>query len=479
MVTDLTLHPGGLLELRHTLANDGGTDYAVQELSAVLPVGADDTEILDLTGRWCRERHPQRHALRQGTWVRSGRHGRTGHDSSLLLSVGTSGFGNRHCKVWAAHFGWSGNHEAFVDSAADGRTVLGASELLGSGEIVLAPGEVFDTPPLFAAYSDLGLDGISEEFHAWFRARARHPSMPRPVVLNTWEAVYFNHDLAALTALAETAAELGVERFELDDGWFRQRCDDRAGLGDWYVDTEVWPQGLHPLVDALTTRDMQFGLWVEPEMINVDSDTAREHPDWIAGPASGTSHSRLPSEWRHQQVLDLVNPQAWQYICDRIHALLTEYRISYLKWDQNRDLLEVGHAGRPSGHEQTLAAYRLFDALRPRTPKLKSRAALPAAPALTWESCKELTASGLRTATTRWNARPSSAGPSRWYPLSWWVRILAPPPRTPLPALTSCPSVPSLPSSDILAWNGIFGPSPGRSGRNCAPSSYCTKSSGP
>ncbi len=366
VVSMLTLHDGGLLEVQHTLTNDGGTDYALAELAAVLPVGPEGTEILDLTGRWCRERHPQRRPVQQGCWLRSGRHGRTGHDSALLLAVGSAGFGNRHGKVWAVHFAWSGDQEAYVDSVADGRTVIGASELLGSGEMVLAPGESYATPALFAAYSDRGLDDVSEAFYAWFRARAQHPASPRPVVLNTWEAVYFNHDLGVLTELAAAAADLGVERFVLDDGWFRHRRDDHAGLGDWYVDSGIWPEGLHPLIDAVTSRGMEFGLWVEPEMLNVDSDTARAHPDWIAGPAA--EGGRLPAEWRHQQVLDLVNPHAWQYIYDRMDALLTEYPISYLKWDQNRDLLEMGHAGRPSVHEQTLAAYRLFDALKAAHP---------------------------------------------------------------------------------------------------------------
>ncbi|MDQ6751914.1 MAG: alpha-galactosidase [Actinomycetota bacterium] len=369
VASELTLHPGGLLEMRHTLTNNAASSYALHELAAALPVGQNGTEILDLTGRWCRERHPQRHPVRQGTWVRSGRHGRTGHDSTLLLAVGSAGFGNRHGRIWAAHLGWSGNHESYVDTLADGRTVIGAAELLGSGEVLLAPGQSYTSPLFVAAYSDRGLDGISEAFYAWFRARPHHPSTPRPVVLNTWEAVYFNHDLDILTELAASAADLGVERFVLDDGWFRHRRDDRAGLGDWYVDSGIWPQGLHPLIDAVTGRGMTFGLWVEPEMINPDSDTAREHPEWIAGPGvpagpAGQHAGRLPLEWRHQHVLDLVNPGAWQYIYDRIDALLTEYPISYLKWDQNRDLLEMGHDGRPAVHRQTLAAYRLLDALK-------------------------------------------------------------------------------------------------------------------
>jgi alpha-galactosidase len=377
VATEIVLNDGGLLQLRHRLTNDGAADYRVEELAAVLPVGRTAVEILDLTGRWCREAHPQRHPLKQGTWVRSGRHGRTGHDSSLLLAAGSAGFGNRHGSVWAVHLGWSGDHESFVDTLADGRTVLGASELLGSGEITLAAGASYETPWLFAAYSDSGLDGVSEAFYAWFRSRPHHAGLlsgkARPVVLNVWEAVYFDHNLATLTELAESAADLGVERFVLDDGWFRGRRDDRAGLGDWYVDEQLWPDGLTPLIDAVTGHGMEFGLWVEPEMVNEDSDLARAHPDWIAGPgprqpAAGASRGRLPEEWRHQQVLDLVNPDAWRYIFDRLDSLLGEYRISYLKWDQNRDLAEMGHEGSPSVHAQTLAVYRLLDELRKAHP---------------------------------------------------------------------------------------------------------------
>jgi len=375
--TEIRLNDGGLLQLRHRLANDGPDEYTVEELAAVLPVGRAATEILDLTGRWCRESHPQRLPLHQGTWVRSGRHGRTGHDASLLLAAGTGGFGYRHGQVWAVHLGWSGNHESFVDTAGDGRTVIGASELLGSAEITLASTEHYDTPWLFAAYSDAGLDGITEAFYAWFRGRPHHPGVasgkPRPVVLNVWEAVYFDHRLPALLELADAAASLGVERYVLDDGWFRGRRNDTAGLGDWYVDEQLWPDGLSPLIDAVTGHGMEFGLWVEPEMVNEDSDLVRAHPDWIAGPAAqpgpGASGGvRLPERWRHQQVLDLVNPEAWQYIYDRLDALLRENRISYLKWDQNRDLTEMGHDGRPSVHAQTMAVYRLLDALRAAHP---------------------------------------------------------------------------------------------------------------
>jgi alpha-galactosidase len=386
--SDLELHDGGLLEMRHTVTNTGTSPFQLDELATVLPVAPDAVELLDLTGRWCRERHPQRRAIQQGTWVRTGRHGRTGHDSSLLLAAGTANFGNRHGRVWATHLAWSGNHEQFADTIGDGRTMIGGSELLGPAEVVLQPNGSYTTPALFAAYSDRGLDGISEAFYSWFRNRPHHvlPAVSavsgtaksgagkaRPVVLNVWEAVYFNHDLGTLIELADSAADLGVERFVLDDGWFRGRRNDQAGLGDWYVDEGLWPDGLTPLIDAVTSRGMEFGLWVEPEMVNLDSDVARAHPDWIVGPAARSykDGGRLPLTWRHQHVIDLVNPEAWQYIFDRIDTLLRENNISYLKWDQNRDLTEHGHAGRASVHEQTLAAYRLFDELKKAHPGLE------------------------------------------------------------------------------------------------------------
>ncbi|MDP5227405.1 MULTISPECIES: alpha-galactosidase [Arthrobacter] len=377
VATTLILNPGGLLEISHELSNTGSTPYFLEELALVLPLPGQAGELLDLTGRWCRENHPQRHDIRQGTWVRSGRHGRTGHDSSLLVAAGTPGFGNRRGEVWATHFGWSGNHEQFLDSLADGRRMLGASELLGPAEVTLAPGEHYSTPVLYAAYSARGLDGVTERFHRWFRARPHHVDTTsgrlRPVVLNTWEAVYFDHRLEPLKELATAGAALGAERYVLDDGWFRGRRDDHAGLGDWFVDEALWPDGLTPLIDHVTGLGMEFGLWVEPEMVNLDSDVAREHPDWIAGPARAphTEGGRLPLEWRHQHILDLANPGAWQYIHGRLDALLNENRIAYLKWDQNRDLAEHGHCGRSSVHEQTLAYYRLLDVLKVSHPEVE------------------------------------------------------------------------------------------------------------
>ncbi|MFI7607475.1 alpha-galactosidase [Micromonospora sp. NPDC049366] len=367
LAVELTLDPTGLLLLRHRLRNAGGTPYELRELTPVLPVPAVATELLDLTGRWCRERSPQRHPWPMGTWVREGRHGRTGHDATLLLVAGTAGFGFRHGEVWAVHTAWSGDHVTFAERRPSGEAVFGGGELLAPGEIVLHPGESYATPLLYAVWSDTGLDGLSEVLHTHLRARPSHPRRARPVTLNVWEAVYFDHDLDRLRVLADHAAEVGVERFVLDDGWFRGRRHDRAGLGDWWVDEDVWPDGLQPLIDHVRGHGMEFGLWVEPEMVNPDSDLFRAHPEWVL-----QVPGRLPPGWRQQQVLDLAEPDAYAYLLARLDALLGGHDgISYLKWDHNRDLTEAGHRGRPGVHAQTGAVYLLLDELRRRHPDVE------------------------------------------------------------------------------------------------------------
>jgi alpha-galactosidase len=367
---ELELTEEGVVRQRSTLTNTGPDELVVGAMRSVLPVPADAAELLDLTGRWTRERVPQRGPFHQGRWLRAGRHGRTGHDSTLLLTAGTPGFSFRSGTVWGIHLAWSGDTEHYAERTAEGESLLGAGERLDLGEVVLAPGERYAAPWLVGSWSDQGLDGMSARLHAWQRRRragaAPGAAPARPVVVNTWEAVYFDHDLHRLTALADAAAEVGAERFVLDDGWFRGRRDDHAGLGDWTVDRSVWPDGLHPLVDHVHARGMDFGLWVEPEMVNVDSDVVRAHPDWVL-----KGRSTLPPEWRFQQVIDLQNPAAFDYLRDALLALLDEYDIAFLKWDHNRDLLDVSHGGRPAVHGQVLALYDLLDLLRREHPGLE------------------------------------------------------------------------------------------------------------
>ena len=381
-VSELRLEASGLLRVRHTVINAGSGEYTVDGLVALLPVPATASELLDLTGRWCRERSPQRQPFAHGTLARESRRGRTGHDATLLLLAGTAGFDWRHGEVRGVHVAWSGNHVHLAERLPEGAGtgVLGGGELLLPGEVRLAPGESYSTPWAAFTWSDAGLDGASARVHRWLRARPGHPGRPRPLVLNTWEAVYFDHDLDTLTRLAERAAELGVERFVLDDGWFGSRRDDASGLGDWYVSPEVWPGGLRPLADRVRALGMEFGLWAEPEMVNPDSDLARAHPDWLLAPSPrpdrGVDPDRLPRPWRRQAVLDVARPGAYAYLLERLSTLVDEIGIAYFKWDHNRDLHESLHPGadgvrRAGVHEQTLATYRLLDELRARHPGLE------------------------------------------------------------------------------------------------------------
>ncbi|KAF4408326.1 MULTISPECIES: alpha-galactosidase [Streptomyces] len=365
---ELELTASGLVRQRASVVNTAGTPYTVDAVNLTLPVPPEATELLDFTGHHLRERHPQRTAFTHGLRMRENRTGRTGYDAAHLLVAGTTGFGARSGEVWGVHTAWSGNHRTFAERTFHAVSLLGSGELLLAGEVELAPGERYDTPWQYGSYGGRGLDELSARFHRDLRARAHHPHTPRPVVVNTWEAVYFDHDLTRLRQLADAAAAVGAERFVLDDGWFGARRDDRRALGDWYVSDEVWPDGLGPLTDHVTGLGMEFGLWVEPEMINEDSDLARAHPDWIM-----SAGDRLPGPARSQQVLDLARPEAYAYILERLDALLTEYPIGCLKWDHNRDLVEAGHrpTGRAGVHGQTTAVYRLLDELRRRHPAVE------------------------------------------------------------------------------------------------------------
>ena len=370
---ELRLEPGGLLRVRHAVTNTGSGVYTLDGMLALLPVPGAAGELLDLTGRWCRERSPQRRPFAHGTLARESRRGRTGHDATLLLVAGTPGFGFRSGEVWAVHTGWSGDHVHLAErlpegAGAGGSGVLGGGELLLPGEVRLAEGETYTTPWVSFTYGGSGLDEASARVHRWLRARPNHPRRMRPLTLNTWEAVYFDQSLEKLTELAEQAARIGAERFVLDDGWFGARRDDTRGLGDWYVAADVWSDGLRPLADRVRALGLEFGLWFEPEMVNPDSDVVRAHPDWVLGPDARA--------WRGQLVLDVANPAAYAYLLERISALVDEVGIAYIKWDHNRDLhVAISTAGTTRGaagvHAQTLAVYRLLDELRARHPGLE------------------------------------------------------------------------------------------------------------
>ncbi|BCW06279.1 alpha-galactosidase [Arthrobacter sp. NtRootA1] len=366
---DLTLEllPAGLIRGRVELTNLCDETYTVEDVSLAFPIPGEATELLDFAGSHNFERVPQRGTLRTGTHLRENRKGRTGSDSAYILHAGTPGFGFGHGEIWAVHTAWSGNHHHFAERFF-GDQLIGGGELLLPGEVRLSLGDIYQSPWIYASYGT-GLDAVARRFHAHVRSRTFPVSADRPVTLNVWEAVYFDHEEEKLIALAERAALAGVERYVLDDGWFGSRRDDTSGLGDWVVSADVWPSGLHPLVGRVHEMGMQFGLWFEPEMVNPDSDVARAHPEWIMA-----ARKDWPVESRNQQVLNLAVPEAYEHVKKQILALLAEYKLDYIKWDHNRDLIEAGNqqaGGRPAVHQQTLAFYALLEEIRSLHPDVE------------------------------------------------------------------------------------------------------------
>lgn len=353
------------------LTNIGDQTLTVDACAApTLPLPSHASHLIHLYGRWSGEFQMRRTPLGQGAMVRENRRGRSSHDAFPGLIAECGPAGEATGETYGFHLGWSGNHRIHVETLSDARAFVQMGELFMPGEMRLAPGQTYVSPKLHAAYSDAGLSGLSRGYHDWMRARPEHARLrakPRPVHYNTWEAVYFDHDQDRLAQLVDTAAAIGAERFVLDDGWFKGRRDDTAGLGDWFVDEAIYPQGLKPLIDRVLASGMEFGLWVEPEMVNPASDLFRAHPEWVLGcpPAPQLS-------FRNQLVLDFGRPEVRDHLYARLDALLTEHPIAYLKWDMNRDISHPGGAdGAAGAHAHVEGLYDVLDRLRAAHPAVE------------------------------------------------------------------------------------------------------------
>lgn len=356
---------GDVVRTSMTLRNLGDAPLTVERLAALaLPVPARFAECTTFAGRWAGEMHEHRRPLAPDGLARESAIGKPGFAGGnwLLLHAGA--------EVLGAHLAWSGDHwlalEPDRQGAADGRAVLLAGARHMPGEIVLAPGESITTPEaLFALAPDA--DALAQAFHRHLRAEVlpqRAAWGPRKVHLNSWEALGFNLSEGAVIALAEDAASLGVERFVLDDGWFggqeQRRRDDRTSLGDWFVSPDVFPNGLGPLIDRVHALGMDFGLWVEPEMVSPDSDLYRAHPDWCLHTPGREERPTM----RGQLALDMGRAEVRDYLLARLDALLREHAIAYLKWDHNRDLF-------PAAPGQAQGFYALLDRLRQAHPHVE------------------------------------------------------------------------------------------------------------
>lgn len=361
---------GDVLTVSTTLTNTGETPLRVEACDApALPVPAHLTHWLSFEGRWAGEFQTRRIERGIGAIARENRRGRTSHDAFPLLLAEETG-SETAGEALGFHLAWSGNHRMWAETLNDARGYAMFGALFLPGELTLAPGASYTSPDLVVAWSDAGRSGIARAFQAHVRARPQHDRLrarPRPVHYNSWEAVYFDHSPDRLMALADAAANIGVERFVLDDGWMTGRRSDRVGLGDWTVDRGVYPKGLHPLIERVRGQGMEFGLWVEPEMCTPDSEVARAHPDWILAcpPAPQL-------DFRHQFVLDFSRAEVRDHVWRQLAALLDEYPIAYLKWDMNRDLSHAGGAdGRAAAVAHVEGVYALLDRLREHYPAVE------------------------------------------------------------------------------------------------------------
>lgn len=358
------------------LVNEGEQPLTLERvLSGSLPLPRDHYDCWTLNGRWGGEFQLERHVLGQGALVIGSRRGISSAEAHPWFAVGPRGEASEHTgRVWFGSLAWSGNWTA-VFEVERGETLAVAAGLQPFDFAwQLEPGGRFDTPTLLLGHAEDGLGGAARRLHAYERTVVlpeAHRNAVRPVLYNSWEATYFDVRVEQQIELARRAADLGVELFVVDDGWFGARDHDRAGLGDWRVNRRKFPRGLRPLIDEVHRLGMRFGIWVEPEMVNPDSDLFRAHPDWPYLPAG-----REPVLSRNQLVLNFARADVRGAILDQLRALLSEHgRIDFLKWDHNRPWLHVGwpdhpERGREAWVRHVLGLYEVLRTLRAEFPQL-------------------------------------------------------------------------------------------------------------
>ncbi len=351
---------GDMVETWSEIASDADAALTLNRMASLaLPIPARFAGITHYSGRWAGEMREHRRAIAPDGFAAHSVAGKPGFGGGNWLMLHDPATG----EALGAHLAWSGDYETRIDcdapGSADGRAWLRMGARLRAGEVALGPSSSFTTPKAILA---LGADrsALAQRFHDYARQAVlprRAGWGPRRVHLNSWEALGFDLSEPALMELASAAADLGIERFVLDDGWFAGRRDDTTSLGDWTVSPDVFPDGLDPLIAHVHAAGMDFGLWVEPEMVSPDSDLYRAHPDWClnAGLAENPT-------MRGQLALDFALPQVSEYLFARLDALLRAHAIAYLKWDHNRDLFPGG------AHTRTPALYTLIDRLRAAHP---------------------------------------------------------------------------------------------------------------
>ncbi|GJN71132.1 alpha-glucosidase 2 [Purpureocillium lilacinum] len=361
------------------ITNMGKGNITVQKLASLsVDLPYSDYDMLELKGDWAREGRRVRRSVGFGTQGFGSTTGYSSHLHNPFLSIITPSATESHGEAWGFSLVYTGSFAAEVEKGSQGltRAMIG----LNPAQLAwpLGPGQSFQSPEAVAVFSDTGVGGMSRKLHSLYRKhlmKSKFATRTRPVLLNSWEGLGFNYNASTIYKLAQQSATLGAKLFVLDDGWFgvkHPRVNDHAGLGDWEVNPERFPDGLTPLVDNITalavngssgddSSKLEFGLWFEPEMVNPNSSLYEEHPDWAL---HAGSYPR--TETRNQLVLNVALPEVQQFIIDSVSNILNSSRISYVKWDNNRGIHETPSPN--TDHEYMLGVYHVFDTLTKKFP---------------------------------------------------------------------------------------------------------------
>ena len=357
------------------VVNTGKEDlYLTKVYSACLDMDNKDFEAISLHGSWARERQIGTVPVSHGKYSVESIRGESSHQDHPFLALKTKNADQENGEVYAMHFVYSGNFKAQVQSDQFDQVRMTVGIHPEDFTWKLKEGESFQAPETVLVYSAQGLGQMTRIFHDFYRnhlIRSEYKNQKRPILINNWEATYFDFDTEKLIAIAKQASALGIEMLVMDDGWFGNRYDDNRALGDWFVNEEKLKGGLKYLVDEVNKLGMKFGIWFEPEMISPDSDLYRAHPDYaIAIPG------REPSLCRNQYVLDLTRKEVRDYAYECVAKILRSANIEYVKWDMNRQLSDIGSLELPADqmgelyHRYVLAVYEMQERMMTEFPHL-------------------------------------------------------------------------------------------------------------
>lgn len=365
----------GIITRSAVITNRSDSDLTIERaLSASLDLNRNSFDMITLNGSWAREFHQSRHRLHAGKQSVDSIKGESSHQHNPFFALCDSNADEEHGEVYGFALLYSGNFiaQTEADQFGGARASIGINPLLFQWK--LTPGESFTVPEAVLVYSDSGIGGMSRKFHDFFRShviRSKYKFSERPVLINNWEATYFDFNADKLLDIAREASSLGIEMLVMDDGWFGHRDSDNSSLGDWYVYKDKLGESLKSLVDSVNALGMKFGIWFEPEMVSPDSDLYRQHPDWAL---------RVPNREmtmaREQYVLDLSRKDVRDHIYSQLYKILSEANIEYVKWDMNRPLTEVCSAALPpdrqgeTAHRYVLGVYELMERLTRDFPDL-------------------------------------------------------------------------------------------------------------